>query len=60
MTMHQLVPHFILDNYHSGRFSGSLKASGLFVDLSGFSKMADILSGYEQPGGTLILIKEER
>ena len=48
--MHQLVPHFILEHYRSGKLSGSLKAAGLFVDLSGFSKMADTLSGYEQPG----------
>jgi len=48
--MHQLIPHFILDHYRLGELSGSLKAAGLFVDLSGFSKMADTLSGYEQPG----------
>ena len=48
--MRQLVPHFVLDQYRLGQFSGSLKAAGLFIDLSGFSKMADILSGYEQPG----------
>jgi predicted ATPase/class 3 adenylate cyclase len=50
MSIHQLVPHFILENYRLGNFSDSLEAAGLFVDLSGFSKMADILSGYEQPG----------
>jgi predicted ATPase/class 3 adenylate cyclase len=27
-----------------------LEAAGLFIDLSGFSKMADILSGHDQPG----------
>lgn len=48
--MRQLVPHFILAHYRAGRFSGSLEAAGLFIDLSGFSKMADTLSGYEQPG----------
>jgi predicted ATPase/class 3 adenylate cyclase len=48
--MRQLVPHFILNQYRSGQFSGSLEAAGLFIDLSGFSKMADILFGYEQPG----------
>lgn len=48
--MRQLVPHFILNQYRSGQFSGSLEAAGLFIDLSGFSKMADILFGYEQRG----------
>ena len=48
--MRQLIPRFILDRYRSGQFSGSLEAAGLFIDLSGFSKMADILSGHDQPG----------
>ncbi len=48
--MRQLIPRFILDRYQSGQFSGSLEAAGLFIDLSGFSKMADILSGHDQPG----------
>ena len=52
--MRQLVPRFILDHYSLGRFSGSLEAAGLFIDLSGFSKMADILSGYEQPGAEVL------
>jgi len=52
--MHKLVPRFILDHYQLGQFSGSLEAAGLFIDLSGFSKMADILSGYEQPGAEVL------
>ena len=48
--MHQLIPHFILDHYQSGQFSGSSEAAALFVDLSGFSKMTDMLSRHEQPG----------
>ena len=52
--MRQLVPHFIINQYRSGQFSGSLEAAGLFIDLSGFSKMADILFGYEQPGAEIL------
>lgn len=48
--MRQLIPRYILDRYNSGQHAGSLDAAGLFIDLSGFSKMADILSGYDQPG----------
>ena len=48
--MRQLVPRYILDRYSSGEFSGSLEAAGLFIDLSGFSTMTDILAGHGQPG----------
>ena len=48
--MRKLVPPFILDRYLLGQFSGSLEAAGLFIDLSGFSRMADILSGHDRPG----------
>lgn len=48
--MRQLVPRFILHRYQSGQLSGSLEAAGLFIDLSGFSKMTDILSRHDQPG----------
>ena len=52
--MRQLVPRFILNQYRSGQYSGSLEAAGLFIDLSGFSKMADDLFGYEQPGAEIL------
>ena len=48
--MRRLVPHFILERHQLGQFSGSLEAAGLYIDLSGFSTMADILAGYDQPG----------
>jgi len=52
--MHQLIPRFIIDRYFAGEFSGSLEAAGLFIDLTGFSTMADILSGYEQSGAEVL------
>jgi len=48
--MRKLVPGFILEKYRSGELRGSLQAAGLFVDLSGFSRMADFLAQYGQNG----------
>ncbi|MFZ5820019.1 MAG: adenylate/guanylate cyclase domain-containing protein, partial [Chloroflexota bacterium] len=48
--MRQLVPHYVADQYHAGRTRGQLQAAGLFVDLSGFSNMADALAQHGQPG----------
>jgi hypothetical protein len=41
--IHRLVPHFILENYAAGRTRGSFPAIGLFVDISDFSTLADVL-----------------
>lgn len=48
--MRQLISHFILDKYSLGQANGSLKAAGVFVDLSGFSKMTDELARHGQHG----------
>ena len=48
--MRKLVPNFILEKYRAGEMRGSLQAAGLFVDLSGFSKMADALARHGHHG----------
>jgi class 3 adenylate cyclase/tetratricopeptide (TPR) repeat protein len=48
--MRKLVPGFILEKYQAGQLRGSLDAASLFVDLSGFSKMADALAQHGQYG----------
>ncbi len=48
--MRQLVPHYILEKYVSGQHRGSLRAAGIFVDLSGFSIMTDVLARHGQAG----------
>ena len=41
--MHPLVNNFLLEQYAAGQTHGSFPAVGLFVDISGFSRMTDAL-----------------
>ncbi len=52
--MHQLVPHFILENYASGKQTGVFPAVGLFVDVSGFSTITDALMAHGQHGAEVL------
>ena len=42
--MQNLVPHFILENYAAGVYSGQMQVASLFVDISGFSAITNALS----------------
>ncbi len=48
--MHNLVPHFILEQLSAGNFSGEFPAVGLFADISGFSAMTEALMHHGQHG----------
>ena len=48
--MRALVPDFILDRYKENRTHGVIQGAALFVDLSGFSAMADALSKHGHYG----------
>ncbi len=48
--MKNLVPHFILDNFKKGKFSGSFPAVSLFIDLSGFTEMTEALMQHGKEG----------
>ena len=52
--MHRVVPELILENYRAGRFSGEFPAAGMFLDLSGFSKMTDTLMQHGQHGAEVL------
>ena len=52
--MHQLVPHFILENYAAGKMRGGFPAAGLFVDISGFSTITDALLTHGQHGAEVL------
>ncbi len=52
--MHNLVPHFILENYKTGEYHGSLPAVGMFVDISGFSLITDKLMEHGQHGAEVL------
>ncbi|MDO9300925.1 MAG: hypothetical protein Q7T89_06055, partial [Anaerolineales bacterium] len=41
---HQLVPEFIYEKYRANASYGSFQGAAMFVDLSGFSTMTDVLS----------------
>ncbi len=43
-STHQLVPDFIYEKYRAGKTNGVFQGAALFVDLSGFSTMTDVLS----------------
>ena len=49
-TLHILVPDFILENDAQDKRQGSFAAVGLFVDVSGFSAMADAMMQQGQHG----------
>ena len=52
--MHRVVPELILENYRAGRFGGEFPAVGMFLDLSGFSKMTDTLMQHGQHGAEVL------
>lgn len=52
--MHRVVPELIVESYREGRYSGDFEAVGLFLDLSGFSTMTDVLMQYGQHGAEVL------
>src|SRR5215208_4618129 len=52
--MHRVVPELIIENYRAGRFSGEFAAVGMFLDLSGFSTMTDVLMQHGQHGAEVL------
>ncbi|MFN8412633.1 MAG: tetratricopeptide repeat protein [Anaerolineales bacterium] len=52
--MRALIPTFILDKHFSGETRGDFTSAALFVDLSGFSAMADTLSLQGQYGAEVL------
>jgi class 3 adenylate cyclase/predicted ATPase len=52
--MHRVVPELIVESYREGRYSGEFEAVGLFLDLSGFSTMTDVLMQYGQHGAEVL------
>ncbi len=53
--MHRVVPEFIMEKYHAGQFSGSFRAAGMFLDLSGFSALTDALARQGQYGAEILV-----
>ena len=51
---HQLVPEFIYEKYRAGVAYGSFQGAAMFVDLSGFSTMTDVLSTHGTHGAEVL------
>src|SRR5512138_450502 len=52
--MHRVVPEMIIENYRAGNYSGEFRSVGMFLDLSGFSTMTDVLMGHGQHGAEVL------
>jgi class 3 adenylate cyclase/tetratricopeptide (TPR) repeat protein len=52
--MHRVVPELIVENYRTGNYSGEFQAVSLFLDLSGFSTMTDVLMQQGQHGAEVL------
>lgn len=52
--MHRVVPELIVENYRAGRYGGEFRAVGMFLDLSGFSRMTDVLMQHGQHGAEVL------
>jgi class 3 adenylate cyclase/predicted ATPase len=52
--MHRVVPELIIENYRAGNYGGEFPAVGMFLDLSGFSKMTDTLMQHGQHGAEVL------
>ena len=52
--MHRVVPELIVENYRAGCYRGKFPAVGMFLDLSGFSTMTDVLMQHGQHGAEVL------
>jgi class 3 adenylate cyclase/tetratricopeptide (TPR) repeat protein len=52
--MHRLVPDFIVERFTAGEMSGAFRAAGLFVDVSGFSTVTNMLMTHGQLGAEVL------
>ena len=50
----QLVPEFIYEKYRLGETKGVFQGAAMFVDLSGFSTMTDVLSAHGTHGAEVL------
>jgi predicted ATPase/class 3 adenylate cyclase len=54
--MHRIIPDLIIENYRAGRLQGSLDVASLFLDISGFSVMTDVLMGQGRDGAEVLAV----
>jgi len=49
-AVRRLVPNFIIEKYNANQLRGDLMGAAGFVDVSGFSKMTDVLAAHGKRG----------
>ena len=54
--MRNLISHFVQENFARGTFRGQFPAVSLFVDLSGFTAMTEVLMEYNSPGAEALVV----
>ncbi|RPI94263.1 MAG: hypothetical protein EHM40_07215 [Chloroflexi bacterium] len=52
--MHRVVPELIIENFRAGCYNGEFPSVGMFLDLSGFSTMTDVLMQHGQHGAEVL------
>ncbi len=52
--MHNLVPHFIHDQYQANNYHGTIEAVTLFIDISGFTAMTQALMKHGKEGAEIM------
>lgn len=52
--MHNLIPHFIQEQYKAGHIQGELDAVTLFMDISGFTPLTQSLMAYGKAGAEVL------
>jgi len=52
--LHRIIPEFILENFRANRYRGTFDAASLFIDISGFSTMVDVLFQHGQHGSEVL------
>jgi class 3 adenylate cyclase/predicted ATPase len=54
--MHHLVPPFVIEKLQRGELSGSFSCAALFVDISGFTNLTEILMEHGQYGAEILAV----
>ena len=54
MALHNLIPHFIHDQYQAKKVHGTLNAVTFFLDISGFTAMTQALMAHGKEGAEII------
>ncbi|HSH05754.1 MAG TPA: tetratricopeptide repeat protein [Anaerolineae bacterium] len=53
--MHNLIPHFIYEQYQAGHLHGHFPATALFLDISGFTPMTQALMAHGKEGAEVLV-----